>query len=616
MVLLSGMVSASNPRPLAIHLSKTPVNLMIVKMQNIVSHVAQVLPKSSTSQFVGAELALTRWRLRDSYREPPRTNSISKSITAGPAGGLSCRGEAKECGSKFHHGSARGDDFIWPVVRPSGSRNTVWVFATTMLMRTGNSCGWGSRGGLLSWTLAIYSASGNSCGCETKRLICIMDFLDYPGLRVVKISRETGVYVVDAEVDTMPAGCLKCGLLPSFLTKHGPKTRELADTPVRGIQVVVRVERQRYICPTCGATTLQPLPGVVGNKRLTARLAEYIAKRATTQTFSAVASETGRSEKNVRTIFKAHATRLISSRNPETPRCLGIDDVYVDRKARCVLVDNYLQRLYELLPQVNKPPLFRFLVQIPGRKDIEVVTMDMWVPFRDAARDALPDASIVVDRFHIQRPLNNAPKKVARDLHPQGKSGKRFSRDPYLLISSSARLNDDEIAKRDIWFNSEPLVRQAYGIKESILNIWNILDRCEAAATYDRLVSEIPPSLQGAFKEFTTSMTNWRVEIFNYWDYPWTNAYAESTNSIIKGIQRAGKSLDFTTVREKALCRDLLRADASKQHRRENRAPAARAGRIGRSSANHPHDAQNDQSPGFNTNFLDPEGRSQEDSDQ
>jgi transposase len=293
-----------------------------------------------------------------------------------------------------------------------------------------------------------------------------------------------------------------------------------------------------------------------------------------------------------------------------------MDDVYVDRKARCVLVDNYTKRLYELLPQVNKPPLFRFLLQIPGRKDIEVVTMDMWSPFRDAARDALPDASIVVDRFHIQRPLNNAPKKVARDLKPRGKSGERFSRDPYLLISSSARLNDDEIAKRDIWFNSEPLVRQAYGIKESILNIWNILDRCEAAATYDRLVSEIPPSLQGAFKEFTTSMTNWRHEIFNYWDYPWTNAYAESTNSIIKGIQRAGKSLDFTTVREKALCRDLLRGDDPKQHRRVNHAPAARAGRTGCSSANHPHGAQNYQSPRFNTNFPNPEGRSEEDSDR
>jgi transposase len=349
---------------------------------------------------------------------------------------------------------------------------------------------------------------------------------------------------------------------------------------------------------------------------LTARLEEYIAKQATFHTFTAVASETGRSEKNVRTIFKAHAARVISSRNPEAPRCLGMDDVYVDRKARCVLVDNYRKRLYELLPQVNKPPLFRFLLQIPGRKDIEVVTMDMWSPFRDAARDALPDASIVVDRFHIQRPLNNAPKKVARDLKPRGKSGERFSRDPYLLISSSARLNDDEIAKRDIWFNSEPLVRQAYGIKESILNIWNILDRCEAAATYDRLVSEIPPSLQGAFKEFTTSMTNWRHEIFNYWDYPWTNAYAESTNSIIKGIQRAGKSLDFTTVREKALCRDLLRGDDPKQHRRVNHAPAARAGRTGCSSANHPHGAQNYQSPRFNTNFPNPEGRSEEDSDR
>ena len=60
----------------------------------------------------------------------------------------------------------------------------------------------------LRWIFAIYLASGISCGCETGLLICIVDFLDYPGLRVVNVSKETGVYIVDAEVDTMPAGCL------------------------------------------------------------------------------------------------------------------------------------------------------------------------------------------------------------------------------------------------------------------------------------------------------------------------------------------------------------------------------------------------------------------------
>ena len=403
----------------------------------------------------------------------------------------------------------------------------------------------------------------------------------------MQYDKKTGVYIVDADVDATSIGCPSCRRLPNFLQKHGIKQRKIADTPVRGLRVVIQVDRQRYICLGCGATTFQPLPGVVGNRRMTTRLAEYIAERATTQTFSAVAVETGQSEKTVRTVFKEHAARVLTTRNPETPRCLGMDDVYVGRVARCVLVDNDRKRLYDLLPRRNKTHIFRFLVQIPNRQLIEVVTIDMCAPFRDAVREALQNAVVVIDRFHIQRALNNAPRKVARDFAPQRKTGKGFSRDSYLLLSGSRRLNEDERAKRDLWLSQEPWVAEAYRTKERILNIWQIPDRAKAEATYDRLATQIPGELQGAFHEFTTSMRNWRAEIFNYWDHPWTNAFAESTNNILKNIQRVGKSYDFATVREKAICRDVGRAQD-------------------------PHGARDWQASSFNTNFLDPEGRSQQ----
>lgn len=44
-----------------------------------------------------------------------------------------------------------------------------------------------------------------------------------------------------------------------------------------------------------------------------------------------------------------------------------------------------------------------------------------------------------------------------------------------------------------------------------------------------------------------------REHILNYFDYRVTNAFAESSNNIIKGIEKQGKGYDFETLRKIAL---------------------------------------------------------------
>jgi transposase len=382
------------------------------------------------------------------------------------------------------------------------------------------------------------------------------DFLNYEGWTATNLVVGIGVITVDAVVESSPTGCLRCGRLGIFLQKHGSKTRELADIPVRGAHVTIRFERQRYICLGCGATTFQPLPGVAGTKQMTERLACDVAIKAVTEPFVKVAKETGLSAKTIRTVFMEFAAHELEGRNLGTPHSLGIDDVYVDRVARCILVDNDTNGLYELLPRRNITFLNRFLLKIPDRHQVKVVTIDMCAPFRDAVKNSLPNAIVVVDRFHIQRFANEAAKKVARSVRRRKRSGKKCLRDPFLLLRASDALSEKDSANRDRWLKEEPLVYQAYKLKEAFLDLWNVRDRSQAEAAYDKLLTQIPEELKEAFRELMTAMKNWRVEVFNYWDHRYTNATCESHNRIIKDIQRRGQSYDFETVRAKALLRD------------------------------------------------------------
>lgn len=50
---------------------------------------------------------------------------------------------------------------------------------------------------------------------------------------------------------------------------------------------------------------------------------------------------------------------------------------------------------------------------MPNKENIEVVTMDMWNTYRTAVNKVIPNAKIVVDKFHV---VNLGLEKVRKDL--------------------------------------------------------------------------------------------------------------------------------------------------------------------------------------------------------
>lgn len=61
-----------------------------------------------------------------------------------------------------------------------------------------------------------------------------------------------------------------------------------------------------------------------------------------------------------------------------------------------------------MLPDRNKPTLKAYLLGLDGREGIKVVTIDMWRPYWNVVREVLPQAVIVIDKFHVTRLANDA----------------------------------------------------------------------------------------------------------------------------------------------------------------------------------------------------------------
>ena len=190
-----------------------------------------------------------------------------------------------------------------------------------------------------------------------------------------------------------------------------------------------------------------------------------------------------------------------------------------------------------------------------GYEDIEVVTIDMWSGYRYACRELIPNAAIVVDKFHVVQYANTALDKVRKELkHSLCKDRTRILRnDRWVLLKNKEDLSEKDIMLRDTWFDEFPELGVAYWLKETLRDIYiESKDRYEAFQRFYEWECRIPDDFK-AFKDLQNTYNNNKQEIFNYFLQPYTNAYTESINNVIKSIEKAGKGYSYEVLRAKVL---------------------------------------------------------------
>ena len=89
--------------------------------------------------------------------------------------------------------------------------------------------------------------------------------------------------------------------------------------------------------------------------------------------------------------------------------------------------------------------------------------------------------------------------------------------------------------------------------KEDFYAIWDTEDRATAEAAFDVWKARIPETVRPEFDKLAKTVENWRTEIFAFFDHPFTNAYTEARNRLIKDLSRAGRGYSFARIRAKAL---------------------------------------------------------------
>lgn len=378
------------------------------------------------------------------------------------------------------------------------------------------------------------------------------NILNLPDYKVVRVEETDHDYHITAEVSNPPSVCPSCR--SDSLRGHGRNEQLIRDIPTHGKRVGIYVDTRRWRCLSCGKTFMESLPAVNAKREMTDRLTKWIGQQSLKRTFASIAEEVGIDEKTVRNIFRDYINDLEAQFRFETPKWMGIDEIHLIRPRR-VISNIRNNTIVNMLPNRDKKTVTNYLYNLEGKHEVQYVAMDMWTPYRDAVQAVIPDARIVIDKFHVVRMANDALEKVRKSLREQltPKQRRGLMHDRFVLLKRERDLNDKERLNLDGWTKNYPELGEAYRLKEQFFGIYDAESPDEAQAKFIQWQKSIPSEIADAFADIEQAWGNWTMPILNYFNHPVTNAYTESLNSLIRVMNRLGRGYSFEALRAKIL---------------------------------------------------------------
>lgn len=387
-----------------------------------------------------------------------------------------------------------------------------------------------------------------------------VDLLNLPGLNPVDLTPDGGRLVITAHVVGRELSkCPKCG---SDLYRHGKHENFYADTPIQMRPVRLKVVRPRFRCRTCKATSLPEIEGIDDSRLATKRLVDSIKEVCLRKTFTSVAEDSGLALNTVKNITLDRIAELERSVQYETPVVLGIDEVHLGGKYRCIMTNLTKRQVYQMLELRTQSHLKAFFKTMPDKEKVEWVCTDMWRPFKISYQDFLPNAKLVIDRFHVVDAVNKALEVERKRFQATlEKAPRLFVKKSlrWMFLKNPRKLTEREREELDALRSVAPDLAGAYDFKEWFRRIYEAETKEEAISIFKEWEGSLPVGEYAAFHKVAKTVNNHFDDIFAYWDAPFriTNGYTEALNGLAKMANRLGRGYSFEIIRARILYGNL-----------------------------------------------------------
>ena len=237
----------------------------------------------------------------------------------------------------------------------------------------------------------------------------LTETLNLPGILVTGYQKYEGIGIfLDVESTSHEKPCPRCKQVSRSL--HQNHKHLVKDLPMSGQAVYLRVNRRQFKCKNCGKPFSEDLDYVNKKRTYMKRLAREIIGQVLDSDIRSVSERSDLSEDEIQTMLNEIGEQLIEE-VPRGLKRLGIDEIALVKGQGyycAVLVDLELGKplmLWESRRQEELRQVFtRWGEEV--MRGIEEVSIDLWRPYRDLVEEMMPNATVVADRFHVTKVVN------------------------------------------------------------------------------------------------------------------------------------------------------------------------------------------------------------------
>ncbi|MDZ4720044.1 MAG: ISL3 family transposase [Roseiflexaceae bacterium] len=378
--------------------------------------------------------------------------------------------------------------------------------------------------------------------------------LDIPEVRILRVGQTSdGEYLIAVESTRTTTACRRCGCLLTEAAGHDA-ARRVRHLAILGRPVYIEIRPKRFRCPHCPGqpSTTQRLDWYDPEALHTNAYERHLILTLINSTISDVVAKEDVSYDALLGILDRWVTTTVDWAKVAPFSVIGIDEIALTKGHRnfvAVITAQTAHGLHVLaiLPDRLKATVSAWLSALPDARKARITTVctDMWEGYTNAVREALPEATIVIDRFHVARQYRSAvdairKTEIRRLKHALPEAQHEQLNGAMWLVRKKPEELDAEERTRLAWIlEQSPALNQAYTLQGELTQIF---DTARSKADGLRRIGywrlRVVKSGLCCFDRFLTLLDSWLDPIANYFIDHHTSSFVEGLNNKLKVLKR------------------------------------------------------------------------------
>ena len=304
---------------------------------------------------------------------------------------------------------------------------------------------------------------------------------------VKELNLDTSKKRMDIYLDFIKGSKFLCPVCNELCPIHDTKERVWRHLDFFHYETYLHAKVPRIKCNGHGVKLID-LPWTRQNTGFTLFFEALIVTMCKEMSVASVADIVHIHEDSVWRILSHYVDKAKEERDISDLKTIGVDEIAVKKGHNYVTLfyDMEEARVIHIENGKGKDVFQKFRTEIAGKVDheqIQYISMDMYRAFKSGAREYFPKATIVFDKFHVIKMMNDSVDRVRRT---ESKENHVLKNTRFMWLKNPDRLSEKENVIMESIKNLDTKTAKAYQFRLALQRLWTIKELSVAREYLDK----------------------------------------------------------------------------------------------------------------------------------